>query len=125
MTNDEAATLLDDMTPVYRHRMARLPYWERRVLASLADMPQPSRAQNIHQKARMGPRSVSMCLTRLKRKGHVEHVSRGKWKVTDAWLAAWLNLRRRGSFDMPDTGPPTRPSLWDQLVMVEMEATRS
>lgn len=124
MTHDEAATLLDDMTPVYRHRMARLPYWERRVLACLAYMPQPSRAKAIHQNARMLSQAASMCLTRLKRKGHVKHAGRSQWRVADPWLWAWLNWRRRGSFDIPDAEPPTRPSLWDQLVMAEMEAVR-
>lgn len=97
--------MLDHITPTYQALFRRLPGTERAVLSILADCHE---AQLTHfaMLCRMEVRQVSMCLSRLKAKGHVDNPRRGSWRVLDPWLVMWRRFsNHRGTpilIEMPD-----------------------
>lgn len=120
---ETAVTLLDEMTPVYRGKIHRLPYWERRVLYCLSLLGGWQRQKDVSSRSRMGGRHTSTCLTRLKRKGFVVHENR-QWRTADEWMAAWFRFRRHGRpVDVPTTEPPKRPDFLDLMLLATGEQT--
>lgn len=114
---EATAQLLDEMTPVYRFRVNRLPKTERRVLYALAMLGTEQRPTDIAERARSGNRVTSTMLTRLRRRGLVTHKAR-RWSVADPWLAAWFHFRVGQSVDEAAlTNPPRPPGLWDTLLL--------
>ena len=114
---DHEAMLLDvqqnDKTPRLRHVLRPLSPAERRVLIAVAHASAggPAGATEIAARARMGNRITSTRLTRLKRRGLLDHSGR-RWALRDQELATWIRWRRTGRFlPWPFPDPPVRREL--------------
>ena len=96
MPSELLIRMLDHITPTYRGLFHKLPATERKVLSILANKGQ-AKLTPFAERCRMETRKVSMCLTRLKVKGHVDNPQRGWWEVKDPWLIMWTRMSdRRG-----------------------------
>ena len=121
MEMEKALSLIDDLTPYYRHKITALPVQQRRVACTLArNGPCPMNSTLIARESRLEARAASTALTRLKEKGLVLHTNR-TWTLADPWLGAWYRIRRGDTTKIPDDPPPAEPSLMDKLLLATGE----
>ena len=91
------ADYLDRHTPRFRSIMRSLPLMERKVLCGLFRLGCGARLRDIAMEGRIWDvRVASMCLTRMVKRGIVERVSRGRYKVADPELREWYLFSRYG-----------------------------
>ena len=117
-------SLMDDLTPYYRRQLSFLSAQQRKVLCCLARNGTHLNSTQIAKESRLDPRISSMALTRLKKKGYVNHHNR-VWELSDPWLGFWYRLRRCGPEDLnvpENIDPPVSPSIIDSLLLTSGES---
>ncbi len=116
VTDQNIITIIDELTPYYKHKIETLPPQQRKVLCALARFDGAMNMTLLSKESRTEPRITSTSLTRLKRKGFVIHANR-LWKLSDPWLGAWYRMRRGDFTKIPTVPHPSIPTLWDSLLL--------